>query len=75
MTRATLGHIGQPLHAGNGTIAIYSALIGSMIVRLFADIVPANLGYEISAALWIAAFMGFAVVYGRLLARRKATVE
>ncbi|MCR8828202.1 NnrS family protein [Pseudosulfitobacter koreensis] len=74
MTRATLGHTGQTLHAGNGTVAIYSALIGSMVVRLFAGNFPGNLGYEISAALWIAAFMGFAVVYGRLLARRKATV-
>jgi uncharacterized protein involved in response to NO len=75
MTRATLGHTGQALHADGSTVAIYSAMIGSMVVRLFADALPANLGYEISASLWIAAFLGFAVIYGRLLTRRKERVE
>lgn len=69
MTRATLGHTGQTLHAGHGSLAIYLALIGSVIARLcaafWAD--AAMIFYVASGILWIGAFAGFAVVYGPCL--------
>lgn len=73
MTRATLGHTGQALHAGSATLAIYLALIASVSARLAAGLLPdiAMILYSLSALLWIAAFGGFAVVYGGLLLRPK----
>jgi uncharacterized protein involved in response to NO len=71
MTRATLGHTGQALHARAATVAIYGALIGSLVVRLVAGWLPGPLGHEISALLWIAAFAGFVVAYGPALCTKK----
>lgn len=69
MTRATLGHTGRELHAGPATLSIYLALIGSVAVRLVAGAVPdfAMPLYNLTAVLWIAAFGGFAAVYGPML--------
>ncbi len=71
MTRATLGHTGQGLTAGSGTISIYVALIVSVLARVAAGLWP-----EFSAMLyvgagigWIAAFGGFSVIYGPHLMR------
>ncbi|TFL17259.1 NnrS family protein [Jannaschia formosa] len=71
MTRATLGHTGQALSADRMTVLIYALLIGSVAARLTAGVLPAHLGYEISAVLWITAFAGFAIVYGPALALPK----
>jgi len=74
MTRATLGHTGQALSAGPGTVAIYLALVLAVLARVAAGIWPAAspLLYMLSGGLWIAGFAGFAVVYGTLLLRRPA---
>jgi uncharacterized protein involved in response to NO len=71
MTRATLGHTGQELTARAGTVAIYLALVLSVFAR-----VAGGLWLDVSVTLhamaglfWIAAFGGFAVVYGALLLR------
>lgn len=69
MTRATFGHTGQELRAGPATLCIYVALVGSVALRVAAGALP-NLAmgvYCLSALLWVVAFGGFAVVYGRLL--------
>jgi uncharacterized protein involved in response to NO len=73
MTRATLGHTGQDLHAGLATTSIYLAIIGSVAMRLLAGAFPdiATPLYSLAALLWIAAFGGFAAVYGPLLVRPK----
>jgi uncharacterized protein involved in response to NO len=71
MTRATLGHTGQPLAAGPGTVAIYVALVAAVLARVAAGIWPgeaANL-HAASGLLWIGAFGGFAFFYGPLLLR------
>ncbi|GAB5471057.1 MAG: NnrS family protein [Rhodospirillales bacterium] len=71
MTRATLGHSGQALQAGTGTVLVYLALVGSVVARLAAGAwgeVAMEL-YGLSALLWIAAFAGFALLYGPLLLR------
>lgn len=73
MTRATLGHTGQSLKAGPGTLAIYLALIGSVLARLGAGIwlEYAMTLYTLAAMLWIGTFLGFAVIYGPCLMRPK----
>ncbi|MEI4263707.1 NnrS family protein [Roseovarius sp. D0-M9] len=74
MTRATLGHTGQSLTAGAGTLVIYLALVLSVLARVAAGIWP-DLSVPLSTvagAGWIVAFGGFAVVYGPLLLRLPA---
>ncbi|MEY8099511.1 NnrS family protein [Falsihalocynthiibacter sp. S25ZX9] len=73
MTRATLGHTGQTLRAGLGTVAIFAFLIGSVIARLAAAFSSgaAMTLYSLSGALWIGAFLGFALFYGAALMKPK----
>jgi uncharacterized protein involved in response to NO len=74
MTRATLGHTGQALTAGPGTVFIYAALVLSVLARVAAGIWPDLSGpFHTTAGLgWITAFGGFAVAYGPLLLRLPA---
>lgn len=74
MTRATLGHTGQALRAGPGTVAIYGALVLSVLARVAAGFWPEFSGpLHMAAGLgWIAAFGGFAMIYGALLLRLPA---
>lgn len=71
MTRATLGHTGQDLSAGAGTVAIYLALILAVLARVAGGLWPmqAPFLHGLSGLCWIAAFGGYAVIYGRLLLR------
>jgi len=71
MTRATLGHTGQALRADAGTLAIYLALVVAVLARVAAGLWPmqAALLHGVSGLAWIAAFGGFAAIYGRLLLR------
>lgn len=69
MTRATLGHTGQPLKADRMTVAIYLCLFGSVFARLWAS-VWWDMTY-VSGILWLSAFGGFALAYGPLLLRAK----
>jgi uncharacterized protein involved in response to NO len=70
MTRATLGHTGRPLIAGAGTQAIYALALMAAIARIVAAFTPSLLLLEGAAAAWVAAFGGFVILYGPLLARR-----
>ncbi|MBY8978007.1 NnrS family protein [Rhodobacteraceae bacterium NNCM2] len=69
MTRATLGHTGRDLTAGPGTLGIYLCLVGAVLARLLASVTsdasPTLL--TISGIFWIAAFGGFAALYGPML--------
>ena len=71
MTRATLGHTGQALSAGVGTVAIYSTLLAAVLTRAVANLWPTQTPFllDLSGLAWIAAFGGFAAIYGRLLLR------
>jgi len=73
MTRATLGHTGQTLHAGAGSLAIYVCLVASVLARLAPAIWEGQAVslYALSGALWIGAFVGFAVFYGPALMQPK----
>ena len=74
MTRATLGHTGGTLTAGAGTTALYLLLVAAVLARVLADVWPLWAGglHTVSAACWIAAFVGFALIYGGRLLRVKA---
>jgi uncharacterized protein involved in response to NO len=71
MTRASLGHTGQSLHAGPLTQAIYAAIAVAAVVRIYAAFQPglAAILLPVAGAAWIGAFWAFAVGYGPLLAR------
>ena len=75
MTRATLGHTGRALTAGAGTTLLYLLLIASVLARVFGGIAE-NWALSlnmVSGVLWCAVFLGFAVLYGPLLIRPRAT--
>ena len=66
MTRATLGHTGRPLHADGWTQAIYALVTIGAVVRFAAPMLPFDYmrAIEVAGALWGAAFLLFALVYG-----------
>ncbi|MGR3460326.1 MAG: NnrS family protein [Roseovarius sp.] len=74
MTRATLGHTGQALSAGAGTIAIYAALVLAVLARVGAGIWPEHAAWlrGLSGLAWIAGFGGFAGLYGLAMLRPHA---
>jgi uncharacterized protein involved in response to NO len=71
MTRATLGHTGRELVAGAGTRAIYAAIVIAACARRVAVMVPQSTFalLHIGALAWVAAFGGFAWLYGPFLFR------
>jgi len=70
MTRASLGHTGQPLRAGRATQIIYAAVLAAAITRVVAAFSGSITLVEFASVAWIAAFAGFLFVYGPLLAGR-----
>lgn len=69
MSRASLGHTGQPLAASPGLQAVYAAALVAAIARIAAVFV-ADLNYlllAVAAVAWAAAFLGFAFLYAPLL--------
>lgn len=71
MTRATLGHTGQELTAGRGTLVLYLGLLTAIGARLAAGLWPdqASLLHVVAAFAWIVAFGGFALLYGGAILR------
>lgn len=69
MSRASLGHTGQPLTASIATQAIYLAIVAAAMARICAVIEPAHSVplLHIAAFGWAAAFLGFALSYGPTL--------
>jgi uncharacterized protein involved in response to NO len=72
MSRATLGHTGRRLTASVATQLIYAAIIIGAIARICAAINPAHYGslLHVAAFAWAAAFLGYAISFGRLLTGR-----
>lgn len=70
MTRASLGHTGQALAATVGTQAIYAFAFTGALARIFASLTASMTLMDVAALAWVAAFAGFAILYGPLLARR-----
>jgi uncharacterized protein involved in response to NO len=71
MTRATLGHTGQALHAGPATQAIYACVLVGALLRVCAAAHGSMVLLEAGGTLWILGFAGYAAVYARLLVTRK----
>jgi len=71
MTRATLGHTGQALHAGPATQAIYACVLVGALLRVCAAAHGSMVLLEAGGTLWILGFAGYALVYARLLVTRK----
>ncbi len=73
MTRASFGHTGQPLTATRPVQLIFAAIAVAAVARI---VVAFGLWREpmlhLSAAAWVVAFGGFAVVYWPLLMRARA---
>ena len=72
MTRASLGHTGRELSASCATQAIYGAIIVAALARICAAVHPAesDLMLHVAALAWVAAFLGFALVFGPILFSR-----
>jgi len=73
MTRASLGHTGQPLAASPATQAIYAAILLAAFTRILAALAPgwSDALLPVASAAWMAAFLGFAAAYGPALCRTK----
>ena len=71
MTRATLGHTGQPLQAGPATQVIYACVLIGALLRVIAAVSGSLPLIETGGILWIAGFAGYALVYAPLLVMRK----
>lgn len=69
MTRVSRGHTGRALTAPLGTVALYAAILVAAGARIGAGLVPERTAIllPIAGLMWIAAFGGFAVLYGRIL--------
>jgi uncharacterized protein involved in response to NO len=74
MTRATLGHTGRQLKASIGTQCVYAAVIAAAVMRISASIEPDHMNALLAGAGfgWTVAFLGFALLYGRLLCAPRA---
>ncbi|MCC0006716.1 MAG: NnrS family protein [Hyphomicrobiaceae bacterium] len=73
MTRASLGHTGQPLVASWPIVAIYVGAFLAAVARIIAafDVMRTPM-LTLSVVAWIAAFAGFVIVYAPLLLRRRS---
>ncbi len=71
MTRASLGYTGRKLIAGTMTQTIYAAVLIAALTRVCAAFNQDGAATLlcIAAGAWIAAFWGFAIGYGPMLAR------
>jgi uncharacterized protein involved in response to NO len=67
MSRASLGHTGQPLVAGPGTRTIYALALIVAVLRIIAGFNGSMVVVELAATAWVAAFGGFVLLYGPLL--------
>jgi uncharacterized protein involved in response to NO len=69
MTRAARGHTNHPIESDFATTGIYGAILIAAFARVGADLWSAN-NYSllyIAAFSWLAAFLGFVLVYGPML--------
>jgi uncharacterized protein involved in response to NO len=67
MTRASLGHTGNELVASLPTQLIYLCALIAACARIHAAFEPSSVALHIAAIAWVAAFGGFAVIFGPLL--------
>jgi uncharacterized protein involved in response to NO len=71
MTRATLGHTGQPLQIGRMTQLVYLSILLSTVLRITAAFTGSVEMLEFAGVTWVVGFALFLLVYGPLLIARK----
>lgn len=69
MTRVSRGHTGRALTAPAGTVVLYAAILVAAVARICAGLHPelTTIFLPVAGLMWIAAFAGFALLYGRIL--------
>jgi uncharacterized protein involved in response to NO len=69
MSRASLGHSGRPLVASVGLQLVYVAALAAAASRLCAEFHAgwADALLTVATATWVAAFLGFAALFGPIL--------
>jgi uncharacterized protein involved in response to NO len=73
MTRASLGHTGQPLTAGVSIVAIYIFCAIAALARISVAFgIQPQIMLNLAAVCWILAFGGFAGLFAPLLLRPRA---
>ena len=76
MTRVTRGHTGRPLTAAGVTQVLFAAIQAATVTRVLAGFeIWTNGLLTLSAICWILAFVGFVVIYGPMLARKRVAME
>lgn len=73
MTRAARGHSGQSLHAPASTVlVIYLPVVVAALLRIVAALAPQHtmLLLPLAGLLWVLAFCGYAIFYGKFILRR-----
>ncbi len=77
MTRASRGHTGRPLKAPAPTVGIYACVAVAAATRIAAAWLPGQAVVLLwaAAAGWVAAFLGFAVLYGPALIAPRLTAR
>ncbi|MBE1206092.1 NnrS family protein [Aminobacter carboxidus] len=75
MVRATLGHTGRQLRAGKAGCFVFVAILVAAAARIAQALgVPGDWLIHLAACAWVAAFLGFAVLYGGMLLLRGSRV-
>jgi len=69
MSRASLGHTGRTLAASIATQGVYAAIVVAAVTRICAALLPDEMMtfLPIAGFAWVIAFIGFAIVYARVL--------
>lgn len=69
MTRASRGHSGRPLTAPLGTQLLYLGVVLATLIRMAVALLPEHtmLLVPLSGLLWVLAYLGFAILYARIL--------
>jgi uncharacterized protein involved in response to NO len=77
MSRASLGHTGRALTASPALQAVYAAALTAALARICAVLHPdwSEPLLHVSAFAWVAAFLGFAFLYGPILCRARPTAR
>lgn len=72
MTRASLGHTGQDLSAGYGTLTVYILVLAAAVSRVSAPFLETgySAALDLASGAWIAAFALFVILYFPLYIRR-----
>ncbi|MCY0148362.1 NnrS family protein [Hoeflea sp. G2-23] len=72
MVRSSLGHTGQALKAGRSGVFIFASVLVAAVARILAATTDSQtLALHVAAFAWMAAFVGFGVIFAPALLRRR----